>query len=224
MKIRFLILLLIAFPLLEGQADATQNLEVSLQLPKNFASKVCPEPLWTDLEVVWQGTLDERTNKAVAWQKRKKNRESGEVHLDRPLRLIVDDSLKDLLKTCGMNLTAEGQKDDLYVSAVIEKFAIQTNSPIRGMKGVKSLIFLNVQKNDRTILKVGSGFQIEDKKKGKNNLRHVKKILTELLYDTLNQIPRHEDFRNLKKVAVESTLPPSSSSFSRSPREREQHR
>ncbi len=164
--------------------------DISLSLPYHFEQSICPVPAWKQIPVVWKGVKDKRATAEVGKQE-KKGMITNTVYANPSLEKVFDEALRVLLPTCGMKFQDKETEETRNVHVEIEDFSAGVEKKLFTGKGeASSRIAIIMDINNQTTQTTEVGFTIESKKARSKNTKQLKKILDELFYETLNQIPK----------------------------------
>lgn len=174
---------------------AEESATISLQLPPQFFSQVCPIPLWQSLRAQWLGTTDRRADPQVGLETKKGGKDPIAVTVSPSLADLFDKNLRELFARCGMNLVPE--VSNLKIGAAIEEFYADVEKGILIGKGkARSRLVLNAEGPGGKVTS-SVGYEIEFKKTRKKSLQRLTETLNELFAKTLEQIPLSPQLRTL---------------------------
>jgi len=121
MKIAKIILPVLAL-LVSSLVRAQETATIQLELPATFFNQVCPAPVWQNLSVAWQGTVDRREQASVGLESKKNGKDPIAVNTDPPIADLIDGKLREIFTRCGMHLVADAPEVPLKLGASIEAF------------------------------------------------------------------------------------------------------
>ncbi|MFO1518881.1 MAG: YajG family lipoprotein [bacterium] len=176
---------------------AEEPIPIELKTPENFASKLCPTPVWNHLKVVWKGVQDKRPAPDIG-QMTLRGEKGVAVISRQPLDSLFEQALKTLFIQCGMDLVAPEDESAYRLSAEIEEFKVGFDKKIITDKGLAKsrLHFSAERKNEKISAEVG--FQIESKNFRYAVAKQIEKTAQELFLSTLEQVPLSPTLKNLK--------------------------
>jgi hypothetical protein len=174
----------------------TGRVSVSLSPPPDFIAKTCPAPVWKGTTVLWKGVTDAREEAEVGRQTKKKGKDVILVDASPPIETAVDGVLRDLFPACGLKLVSAG-KADVTMSGEIVEFSAGVEKKLFTGKGMarSRLLFRLKRPNSNIDQTVEVGYEMEDKKVRRKDIRQLEKSLNELLARTLEQIPKLDGFK-----------------------------
>lgn len=184
MKIFWIFLLLPLSALAETQ-------EVSLQLPSDFVHQICPAPVSGSPSFVWEGVTDKRTSPEIAEQEAK-NKDPVVVTSKPPLAERMDQALRLLFPACGVKVLATADDSAPRVSLEITDFYVGVKKKLVTAKGEGHSHFILYSRKSGGDFKVSEvGFEIENKKGRKRDLKATISLSEELLLESLRTIVTH---------------------------------
>lgn len=193
MKKYFLVFLI----LLAFTANAQEREKVSLELPQDFDVKICPQPLWNHVKVVWKGIEDARIYKDVGIQTKNKGEDPIVVEADPTLVAILEPALKQLLTHCGLEFVTHQSGNVL--SATIEHFYADVKKGFFTGKGkAEAQINFTLISSDLGMTSMGVGASMDLKKMKRKDIKQLKMLLDDLLFQILSQIPKSDLVTTLK--------------------------
>lgn len=178
--------------LVSNMVFAEGTTTVSLTVPPNISSEVCPKPTWDNKEVIWRGVSDSRTSKEVGKQINKEK--VTIVTLDPDLGQVTEMTLKGLLESCGLKFVSKADEGLTALSVEINTFTVEDEKKIFAgkSKAVSSIDLKVLVGTTSSIITVGS--EIENKGLRKSGLKKLKKTLDDLFKDTLTNIVSSQSF------------------------------
>ncbi len=186
------------FIFLPFTGQGAEETPLSLQLPSQFAGQICPVPVWHNVSVVWKGVTDKRATPEIG-QQETKGEISTTVIASPALTIVFDDALRQLLPACGLILKNSGDESTTTLSVEIENFSASVQKKLLTGKGTaQSRLALIAQMAGQSTLTAEVGFEMESKKARTKNIKQLNATLNELLYDTLEQIPKARQLQDLK--------------------------
>lgn len=187
-----LCLLMGAYP-----AQSIETLNITLALPADFTTQVCSIPLWNQKKAMWGHVKDLRDEKAVGHQS-KNGTDILLVETNPQLQEILDISLKRLFQTCGIEwINSEDPNIPKISVNILEFFAGSDKKLLTGKGTAVSRLAINIEKPGQTLQTIETGFQIENKGLRQSKLKQLEKTLNELLSETLKQIPKISQLRDI---------------------------
>ncbi len=194
-KIFFVLLLWVLMPSLLLQAQEKET--VVLQLPDDFDVQICPQPLWNHVKVVWKGIEDARLQKDVGIQTKAKGEDPITVEADPALTVILEPALRRLLTRCGLEFVTHQSGNVL--SATIEHFYADVKKGFFTGKGkAEAQIQFTLIRSDLGMTTMGVGAGIDLKKMKRKDVKQLKMLLDDLLFQLLSQIPKSDLVTSLK--------------------------
>lgn len=195
---RLIILFLIMFFEAGNNALSQEKIPLTLNLPGHFDKTVCPTPVWNHLPVVWNGVNDLRSSDDIGVLE-KKGKTTAMIYAEPTLAQVIDEALKQLLPFCGLKLQKLTNDSLLNLSVEIEEFYAGVEKKFLTGKGsAQSRLSVIVKNQNQTTQSVEVGFQIESKKVRSRNIKQLEKILNELFFETLAQIPKARGLKDLE--------------------------
>jgi uncharacterized lipoprotein YajG len=187
------VLILSSSPALASDLPRTIN----IQVPEGLALKICPAPMWKNLNYVWEGVSDSRENKAVGSQSQGK-KEEVEITADPSLDKIFETAIPEIFNACGLKQVPKSDEDAMRISVEIEKFHAGITKTFFTGKGIaESWLKITVKKGYSTET-ANFGYETESKGIRSGKIKRLKKALDDLLADTLGQIVNVEPLKALK--------------------------
>lgn len=167
---------------------ADEASKITLSIPDGFVGEVCKKPVWNNLPVKWEGTVDKRTLPEVGVQTQK-GKEPQPIMAEPQLDKAFDAAIEKLLTTCGMKFVGKADDNDMHLSAEIREFYVGVKKGlVTGKSEAKSsLTFLSRRGGQSATVTVGT--EIESKKIRSGNIKQLTSTLNELFTETLKQIP-----------------------------------
>ncbi|MBI2083598.1 MAG: hypothetical protein HYT76_08540 [Deltaproteobacteria bacterium] len=175
---------------------------VTLSLPSDFISKLCPTPIWKEKQVVWNGVKDEREEPAIGQQLQKKGKETIRLLAEPSLDQIFEESLKNLLTTCGLRFVSRPPSGrSVSLTMKIKEFHADFEKKLikgKGKGSSKLEIFIEsfdpatMSRQDRTI-QIGYDLEMEGMRQKK--LKQIEESLNTLFQKTLEQIPNARELK-----------------------------
>lgn len=176
---------------------AEEREKVALELPADFDVKICPQPLWHHVKVVWKGVEDARINKDVGVQTKAKGEDPVYVEADPSLKSVLEPALKQLLTRCGLEFVVNQSGNVLY--AQIEHFYADVKKGFFTGKGkAESQINFVLVNGDMGMTTYGMSAGIDLKKMKRKDIKQLEMLLNELLFQTLEQIPKSDLVKEIK--------------------------
>ena len=174
--------------------SAAEEKSVSLSVPDAFFNTICPQPVWKDKIVIWDGVVDRRSSKLVGLLKRRKKKHIA-VAANPPLNKVMDRVLVKLFETCGMKLVKNKEGTAPELSVEIKEFYLGLEKRVFTGKGqAQSRIVFNIEKSGTT-----NSVALINKLDAKSARSHklMKKTLDALLVHILEQVIIIEQLVNI---------------------------
>lgn len=195
MKNNFFISVLMTALVLGFGLSAEEPLKITLSNPPDLTAQTCATPIWRNLEVKWLGVTDGRELKEVGIQTQK-NKEPVLIYSDKPLEKVYDDALTDMFSKCGMKFVKND--DAVQLSVEIREFnAGSSKKFLTGKSDAKSKLAFLTEHNGQTT-QVVIGCDLESKNIRQAKLKQLEKTLNTLFVETLKEVFRSTELKDLK--------------------------
>lgn len=162
-----------------------------------FWYRLCSSQPFKGTRIHFQGTRDDRPEKALGTVTKKHGNDEIEVYSEPPLREVVGGYLAAIFRQCGMKVEPQGGPGVYEVMAAIKKFrAHEEKGLITGKGNASSEIEIIASLGNKKIT-AQVGYGIEFKKGRKAGIKRMREILNELFQETIKQVIQSPTLRNL---------------------------
>jgi hypothetical protein len=162
-----------------------------------FWYRLCSPKPFKGTRIHFQGTRDDRPEKALGTVTKKHGDDEIEIYSEPPLREIVGGYLVAIFRQCGMKVEPQGGPGIYEVMAAIKKFrAHEEKGLITGKGNATSDIEIVASLGNKKIT-AQVGYGIEFKKGRKAGIKRMREILNELFQETLKQVIQSPTLRKL---------------------------
>jgi len=176
----------------QNQAPS-ETVTITPRLTDFFADRICPSPVWQGQSYIWKGVTDNREDKIIGVQQ-KKGETLVQIVANPPLEQVLDKDLRKLFSVCGMKLKDNsGYIDPMESTLSVEIEEFQTGLEKKFLTGkgtAQSKLAITIQSAGQTTQTTEVGFNMESKKMRSKNIKQLEESISELLFETLNQIPK----------------------------------
>ncbi|QQR81357.1 MAG: hypothetical protein IPJ69_04300 [Deltaproteobacteria bacterium] len=146
---------------------------------------------------MWKGIEDARIYKDVGIQTKNKGEDPIVVEADPTLVAILEPALKQLLTHCGLEFVTHQSGNVL--SATIEHFYADVKKGFFTGKGkAEAQINFTLISSDLGMTSMGVGASMDLKKMKRKDIKQLKMLLDDLLFQILSQIPKSDLVTTLK--------------------------
>jgi hypothetical protein len=183
---------------LSSPVFSQDKVALTLEVPAQFFMTLCPDRPFSGSKVYWKGVQDLRAIKTLGVVTRKGGEDPIEVISDPPLQQVFQSYLTSILDQCGMQLVQRPEDAAYQMEAFIDEFHAQEEKGLVTGKGqAKSRLSFTATTMGRKVA-ANVGYGVEFKQGRKRGIERLKKILNELLQETLRQVPASSQLRTLK--------------------------